>query len=179
MSDQQNMFENLRSDEEVSVESGEIGSSTADFLEDDEVPVRIVPEPRGDDVLTYSDRSVPIFNTSDPQGEERNVQPGIRRGGEMKLPLSGATMRVGELLNPSVSTVVASTLSGGTRRQQPAGGDETRVEKQADLPIQLGMSRTVDAAQHWVCPEQWMRPSRFETPSHLLVDENMEEEQVA
>ena len=59
MSDQQNMFEILKSDEEVSVESDEIGSSTADFIVDDEVPVRIVSGTRGEDVLTTVDRGVP------------------------------------------------------------------------------------------------------------------------
>ena len=61
MSDQQNMFDNLRSDEEASIESDEIGSSTADFFVDDEVPVRVVPGPRSDDVLATVDQEVPYM----------------------------------------------------------------------------------------------------------------------
>ena len=144
MSDQQNMFDNLRSDEEASIESDEIGSSTADFFVDDEVPVRVVPGPRSDDVLATVDQEVPIFNTSDLQGEEENVRQRERRGNDQRLPLNSATMDMGEL-NPSISTVVASTITGGTgRRQQPAGGEITRVERQADLLSAEEMSKTVE-----------------------------------
>ena len=55
MSDQQNIYENLRDDEERRVEGSEMGDSTADFLAsedgDGEVEVRVVANPGADNFL--------------------------------------------------------------------------------------------------------------------------------
>jgi hypothetical protein len=72
MSDDNNVFENLRDDESRSEESSEIGDSTADFFVDDSeetLPGARASGQRPDDlgeVDTKEGQSVSIFNTSGP-----------------------------------------------------------------------------------------------------------------
>ena len=151
MSNDNNVFETLRDDEDRSVEESEMGSSTADFLEEDrESNSGQAPGPRPDDlsdVDTKVGQSVSIFNTSGlvPGVEEKeNGDFAIRRnprdGRVPTGPLLAAVwpegmsdprgIKMGDLASYQGTTVSGLTHPG----QGPRGGDLTRVEGLPDGP---------------------------------------------
>jgi hypothetical protein len=59
MSGQQNVYDNLRDDEPRSEEGSTMGSDTAEFFVDDDVPVRVHGSGGGVDILARDDTRVP------------------------------------------------------------------------------------------------------------------------
>ena len=74
MSDQPNMFDNLRDDETRSEEGSTMGSDTADFFVDDDAPVRVLGSDGVADILDKDDSDVPIFNTSEHQENQEESE---------------------------------------------------------------------------------------------------------
>ena len=66
MSDQPNMFDNLRDDETRSEEGSTMGSDTADFFVDDDAPVRVLGSDGVADILDKDDSDVPKKGHSRP-----------------------------------------------------------------------------------------------------------------
>ena len=60
MSDQHNVYDNLRDDEPRSEEGSTMGSDTAEFFVDDDVPVRVHGSGGGVDILARDDTRVPL-----------------------------------------------------------------------------------------------------------------------
>jgi hypothetical protein len=58
MSDQHNIYDNLREDEERSEEGSVMGSDTADFFVDDEAPIRTPGTADVTDILVNTDSDV-------------------------------------------------------------------------------------------------------------------------
>jgi hypothetical protein len=61
MSDQHNIYDNLREDEERSEEGSVMGSDTADFFVDDEAPIRTPGTADVTDILVNTDSDVSSF----------------------------------------------------------------------------------------------------------------------
>jgi hypothetical protein len=165
MSDQHNRFENLQSDEERSVEESLMGSDTADFLEsEDEAKVR-VPGAEGDeDILAKDDQGVTIFNTSSRQlnQEEKKAEEedeesfdllALATKEQRRMGVAARnTMRLGELLNPSVSDVDASTITG-SHMKAPLTGEVTKAEGLAEQSrLTEDQFKTVDRFQKATAP---------------------------
>jgi hypothetical protein len=156
MSDDNNVFENLRDDESRSEESSEIGDSTADFFVDDSeetLPGARASGQRPDDlgeVDTKEGQSVSIFNTSGPELEVRRKESGqesARQGpkdGRIQGPRQAAIwpegmidsrgMKMGDLDSYQGTTVSGLTYQdrGGSKR--PGGGEITKAERLTDEP---------------------------------------------
>jgi hypothetical protein len=62
MSDQHNIYDNLREDEERSEEGSVMGSDTADFFVDDEAPIRTPGTADVTDILVNTDSDVSSGN---------------------------------------------------------------------------------------------------------------------
>jgi hypothetical protein len=146
-----------------------MGSDTAEFFVDDDVPVRVHGSGGGVDILTRDDTRVPIFNTSARQEDQDSDGEGFeevgergRHGGPSVMPTTRTqegwipqrkasgmrgetaprtTMQLGEL-NPSVSTA-PSTITASTRRA-PLGGEDTKADGLIDQPKRDEWSKTVD-----------------------------------
>ena len=73
MSDQHNIYDNLREDEERSEEGSVMGSDTADFFVDDEAPIRTPGTADVTDILVNNDNDVSIFNTSEHQENQEEA----------------------------------------------------------------------------------------------------------
>ena len=63
MSDQHNIYDNLREDEERSEEGSVMGSDTADFFVDDEAPIRTPGTADVTDILVNTDSDVSLLHT--------------------------------------------------------------------------------------------------------------------
>ena len=156
MSDDKNVFENLRDDESRSEDSSEMGDSTADFFVDDREPIEDEamasgqrPEDLGK-VDTEEGQSVSIFNTSGPElevrgkGSGQSVAKSGPKDGRIRGPHLAAVwpegmedrrgMRMGDLDSYQGTTVTGSTNQdrGGPRR--PGGGEITTAEGLTDEP---------------------------------------------
>ena len=59
MSDQHNLYDNLRDDETRSEEGSIMGSDTAEFFVDDDAPVRVLGSDGVADILAKDDSNVP------------------------------------------------------------------------------------------------------------------------